>query len=741
MNNKIVIFAVMLLMQTAAATVFTPSLDYQASPRPGMAVAITLNYMTTEMSSNATMQFPGYPDETRLCSSNTCTMVFIRNAAAVYNATQSFSIAINDGNQTNATGVLQTQSKRASLFVNQANATQSMLINGTAYWTDGNAATFTPVTVKIGSMYNATLVTDAAGYYSTAWIVPLNITTANYSVTATPENSSIINSTMIPMMGRASLNMTVNPQFQTVNPVYPFAYSQFTITHINSTNSVKNVSTTLCLFNCTNATGINPTMNATVPINAMPGIYPVNATTVWINDDGTNGTAYASANVLVGTLSNFTYSYVLPNVTDYLAGNSYAFNVTATSLGNSPFTVSLGAAGDMKSSWITLPLPATLQPNETRNFTVNMTVPYDAVQKVYLETFSIMTSNGINTIPVNFSVKSPLYSIVLFNSSYVMETNPYQHVPFNISNIGLANSTTVTLSSECPANFVCTLNSNLIQLNTGETKAYDLTVYADGPQDTADYTVKIIAKDEGNRTAEKSVVVSVKAIATELTKAPIIVYAVYEPSFSDDIYYMAKDGLLTAVTDFSVEGMDSRAQRESNLSAWIVRLGNQSSGIGEVCDVSLIVDGIKYDLDTKTRSSQALVGNKSAKVYEIYHFNQIGECVLNLDYGNGKETISHIVLSGTPAPGKIEFTKAEVLQILNDSNEENKLSIEEQRKMEAYILIGIACVIIIVSVYKQKIMGFIYKDNKIHNELEKFATDIKVNSNGGKKDGNNGEYV
>lgn len=722
----------MLIAAIGNAAITIGEINYPDSVKAGEDFYANVSYYCTTNDSVAVFEWEySSPDYNAFCywdaGISVCFAQFQKVAPDIYGQNLSFNISVWGINESvTQTEKVYAQDVMLVLASENTSATKNLSASGNLTWEDGTSISGKQVIIDFGELEIKTATTDSNGKFSKQITVPELVISSSYNITASVNNPiQKETSETVYIFGRTSGYIDFSPSYLIITDLGSEEQNRTIDALFNySGNDPNNFTMTLSIFGEEYVT--NQTSHSFVfPVSEGSGDYEGLITADWINDD--NSTGIKSIVVPIYIESSFNIS-VTHNITEVntTVDSSFELMVQVKSEGNDDVKLIYSVSGNIPQTWFSIIGNETIVSGAEENVTFNFVIPYAATAGTYEGHVVITTPSDVMKIPITVNVNGPEFKFNPIEPEYIIESEPKISIKLNLKNTGEMTARNISFSIECPGGWDCTVDKEKLgELKSGATFTLNANVLVKSPESVADKTITVTAEDTGKRTTSASTKILVRADSTKLVSDPIMVFNLIDPRFSKSDYYFVNESKLIPSHSLNVTGVSGRVQRDSSLSTWIVKLGDGSEGIGDICDVSLIVNGVKYDIDNTTSrtTGQALTGEVGSIVYEVYQFHKLGECVANLDYGDGKETITHIITSGEPPEQKIEFTKDEIEGYLKGVDEERK----KEHDLEINVIVGAIClaalIFLLAVVYNDKIKGHFYK-GKHMNDIHQFKKEI-----------------
>jgi len=478
--------------------------------------------------------------------------------------------------------------------------------------------------------------------------------------------------------------------------------------NFSTNHPITNLSISTTIFGTTYLTNYTSTsIHLQISQTTSSGIFIIPITASWVNEDGTLGTTTATYTLMLGNTYSFNLSCT--NTTMLLAVNS---NATAqcnmTSNGNSQIPISFNIYGEPLT---TAPDSFTLQPAESKLFNLTFSVPYTWRSNGIVSLIAIGSS--VQQIDFNISITQPAYSLIWNSTDRDMNATNF------ILNAQVSTTDSLqglSYSLICPTGWSCQASGPATLSNSTSLIPINVTLINPLP---GEETIILIVNDSGGRNLNLSYATSVIGNLTTPMMPYFKVYVIENVEVADDAYYLVGANGLYLQKDLNTSMALGRVSRNSSLSTWRVKLGDNSIGIGTICQPFLIVDNIKYSLSNTTW--QALSGPEGVVAYESYKFMAPGECVVNLDF-DGVQTITDVVVMGN-VPETVGFTKDDVQILIDQVTVGAEQAKQDQYRIFAFIFAIMVGVFSIVIVGRDRLKKYFYEDKHptMRMEVDRFA--------------------
>lgn len=573
-----------------------------------------------------------------------------------------------------------------------------------------------------------TSTTDGTGHYQSSYTIPVQSSFGMDIGIEVPTSGDYLTKTIY-VKGREQKTISLNPNIVSV------VNNNLSFSTIFDSSLISNPSVFFNAFNQSfSANTPSHAFIVPVPTNAIAGVYQLLINLNWTNEDGTMGLSNTTLTIFISEHSSLILNCSPLNLS-LKSTQTYSANCSLLSTSNIPLTISLSTTGEV-SQWMAFNSSQPMLPNEQKNLSLSFSIPYAARSGNYSGNLFFTSQAGVLSYPILIYVTEPSFVIENLSSEYTIEANPYLNLTAVVRNTGDIILKNVMLNVSCPSGWLCSANGTWENISINGTGIGTVQIFLASPQSVPDKTVSITATD-GIRNATTTLKLIVKAESTMLITDPYLVKVFANPDTAANAYYfLGPNNTIFISPSLDTTNALGRAQRDSSLSTWVVKLGNKSVGVGNVCDVSLIVNGIKYDMNPATAYTlgQALEGNLGDKVYEAYHFKSLGECVVNLVYGE-KETITHLVATGNLPEPETPISKSDMLSFGKDIIE-NGLNANDSSKLLASIIILIIAGLFIFGIwYKNKKAGagrYVDQELPIHpDRLKEFIDKPQHERRGG----------
>lgn len=195
-----------------------------------------------------------------------------------------------------------------------------------------------------------------------------------------------------------------------------------------------------------------------------------------------------------------TYTSVLLKHT--VGGTGVTFTMKVNNTGNGQDTVAITHSGEPSGWAVTHVSSLSVPANASRDVTVSVVPPSNAVAGTYLPTVKATASDNVKSDQITFTIIiDPRYGLTLSSADVSKYITPKvaAYYNMNLTNTGNADDT-VTISIEgIPSLWTVLPTSNPVSLAPGETKAFQILVTAPSTALAgAQYQIKVKASSYGN---------------------------------------------------------------------------------------------------------------------------------------------------------------------------------------------------------------------------------------------------
>jgi|GEM_PF-3681387 len=725
MNKKILII-MLLMIAITNATITGLNVSTPATLKAGEAFTINVSYNSTS-NSNTTLSWGYSNPEIVSCSTNSCLLQFSRTAPNLFGENFTISVQVNDSNDTQEIiKNIQTQKVLLTLNATSANATQTTTASGSVKWEDGTPIN-TFVSIDFGGL--KTITTNANGNYSVNYVLPEFVESGEYTITSTILTPTpVLSDDNIIVAGRTEGSLSLSPSY--VQSLDSTLTTSFSYSH----NTPNNYNVTLNVLGETlSSTELTHSFQLNLP-NATAGEYEINALAEWINDDGTPANATTSVPLIISSDYNLLVNYSFNNSFSMKTDTHELFKINITNNGNTPITPDYSMIGS-NPEWFRINTTGRINVGETKELLINLSIPYEANAGGYKNKLMITTPSEVIPISFDVTIISPSFSFDQPTTEKVVDNSSNVQIIYKVINNGQANVEGLHFNTQCPQDWVCNITNETRSLAPNDYFSTIAKIGIINPESVENKEVTITATDKAGRKITTTTNIKVRADSTKLITQPNLVYVIESPDYTENTYYAATTNGLIRIENFSnLSAVIPRTERSSELSAWTVQINNNTKGLGTICDASLIIGDKKYDLTNNTVGlKQALVGSVGSKVYEVYHFRKTGECVLSLDYGNGKQTKTYLVITGKNPEVTTSLTAGSITNIVNQAVNKSKKDEQMILKYIVYAFVITSLLVLGRVLYKKRKLGFVYEDTPVDKFVNKFNEKIKGGEESGKK--------
>ena len=628
--------------------------------------------------------------------------------------------------------VLSISSGYITVQATQANATQYTTITGCL---QNTSSLNSSIKIDFSNITEVSTRTDSGGCYNTQIQIPETIATGTYQIKVNATDLNLENQTSIEVKGRTETELdvpaVVSAQVDKAgNGQVAIPYSLAFKYNLPQAKQI------ICTLFSQQKISVAQNDNFLYQINnSIPaGTYNFTVIAKWGNDDGTVGNVTKKGVVVIPEVDAFEIQTA--SIDPIVVGTKIPLPIKIISSSNKVQDISFLYKGDISNTWLTLPQNVSVNPGESKIVKGFFSIPYTAKGGDYSILLIASSPSTSKTATVNFKVIEPKFEFVGFNNSYTITNNPNITLIGGIKNIGQTDIKLLNINITKPEGWNYTISSNKVQnLSKGDMQNLTIKLNIENPQSIITKQIIIDAFDGAGREAKKTISFKIKAQSTELVGKQIKIYSINGPSFLDtDYYLLGNDSLIKTQSLANLTGTDAvpSVRRESEMTAWEVKVLNKSVGVGDVCSPYLVIDGTVYDLTKayEEGTSLALVGKINDPAYEVYQFHKIGKCEVYFDYGK-EQTETHIFLSGPNPTPSLKVNASYLAALKKEITEENQKRDNEYMKYFLLGIIGLLATIWLISSGRKGISSVVYHDSVITKDVNRFNDLI----NGGKKNG------